>query len=141
MIHLARRISPIMRATILLCMIGFAALQLTGNANGDLLDVLGGLENRLHSRLHKAHELVQQIFAKIGHDPNSTVLEKFFPQAIELLKNRVHKLAKCYDASVGKEKLDIFKRPLGTIVLSYIVSLLAYKGSFSNHVIGNDPLI
>ncbi|KAH9388205.1 hypothetical protein TYRP_009415 [Tyrophagus putrescentiae] len=60
-------------------------------------------------------------FEKIGHRPNDTILHSVFPEAAELISQKVLKMERCYLSSVkGGVKLDIFTEPLAVIVYRYL---------------------
>lgn len=79
------------------------------------------LEERFERvRLIKGH--IADVFHKIGHQPNATILHSIFPHAAEMLSKKVLKMEKCYLSSVkGGVYLDIFKEPMALVVYKYLV--------------------
>ena len=107
------RLPALVLASVFLLQLAF-----TNRAQADLLD-------RIRHKFHKVHSLVHTAFDKLGHDPNATILVRLrekFPEATKLLRARARKLAKCYEASLGGEKMSIFERPLVVVVKKFIVS-------------------
>ena len=79
--------------------------------------LLGGVRTIKHH--------IAETFEKLGHRPNDTILHSVFPEAAELISQKVLKMERCYLSSVkGGVKLDIFTEPLAVIVYRYLVSIL-----------------
>ncbi len=77
--------------------------------------LLGGVRTIKHH--------IAETFEKLGHRPNDTILHSVFPEAAELISQKVLKMERCYLSSVkGGVKLDIFTEPLAVIVYRYLVS-------------------